>query len=211
MSGSNKNYLMVQSLVRDGYIRSWKVRDAFLKVDRGLFVWPGTESLAYIDEPLPLGDTGQTISAPSMIAIMLEALELSPFHKVLEIGTGSGYSAALISTIIKPGHVVTMEINYRLFLFGKRNLAGYSNVMPVFGDGTVGYPPYSTEPLYDRIIIMAAARRVPQTLLRQLNDDGFILAPVGDSDYQVLTRVYKDGGMDRFGGCVFVKLRGIGL
>lgn len=209
MSGSSPNELMVRALERDGYIRSREVREAFLSVDRRLFVWPGTEGFAYMDEPLPLGDTGQTISAPSMIAMMLEALELKPYQSVLEVGMGSGYSAALISRIIRPGHVVSVEINYRLYLFGRRNLAGYTNVIPAFGDGTVGFPPYSREEMYDRVVLMAAARRVPEPLLQQLRPGGFALAPLGEGDYQVLTKVYKDGGRESLGGCIFVKLRGI--
>ena len=209
ISGFSSNAELVQSLIRDGYIKSQAVARAFLEVDRADFVWPGSEKLAYVDEPLVLGDTGQTISAPSMIAIMLEALELKRYEHVLEIGTGSGYSAALISRMVSPSSVITVELSYRLYLFARKNLERYSNVIPVLGDGSKGFPPYSKEELYDKAVIMAAAQKIPDELFAQIKKDGFVLAPVGGRGYQDLIKRWKNGREESYGGCVFVPLRSL--
>jgi len=198
---------MVNEIVEMGLIKSHKIKNAFMKVDRSKFVFPGYEKYAYFDEPIPLGNTGQTISAPSMLGIMFEAMEIEKWHYVLEIGTGSGYSAALISEVAYLGGVVTVEYNYKLYKFAKGNLKNYLNVLPVFGDGTAGYPPLSENPKYDRIVIMASTNLIPNILLKQLSDDGFVLAPLGSGSYQELTRVWKDGKIEEFGGCVFVPLK----
>jgi protein-L-isoaspartate(D-aspartate) O-methyltransferase len=205
MNGSLEG--MVNEIVEMGLIKSSNVKNAFMKVDRSKFVFPGYKRYAYFDEPIPLGDTGQTISAPSMLGIMLEAMEIEKWHRVLEIGTGSGYSAALISEVAYFGGVVTVEYNYRLYRFAKGNLKNYLNVLPVFGDGTVGYPPLSENSEYDRIVIMASTNLVPNILFKQLSDDGFVLAPLGSGSYQELTRIWKDGRIEEFGGCVFVPLK----
>ncbi len=209
ISGFSSNSQLVDSLIRDGYIKSEKVAKAFLDVDRADFVWPGSEKLAYVDEPLALGDTGQTISAPSMIAIMLEALELKKYENILEIGTGSGYSAALISRIVNPGSVLTVELNYKLYLFARKNLERYNNVIPVFADGSKGFPMFSNEELYDKAVIMAAAKNIPEYVFKQVKKGGFVLAPVGYKGYQELKRKWKNGAEESFGGCIFVPLRSI--
>ncbi len=209
ISGFNSNAQLIKSLIREGYIKSDSVAKAFLEVDRAHFVWLGSEKLAYIDEPLALGDTGQTISAPSMIAIMLEALELKKYENILEIGTGSGYSAALISRIVAPGSVLTVELSYRLFLFARKNLKNYNNVIPVFADGSKGFPMCSHEELYDKAVIMAAADSIPEAILAQVKKDGFVLAPVGGKGYQDLIRKWKNGNKESFGGCIFVPLRSV--
>jgi len=206
---------LVRRLEREGILKTSEVVRAFLKVPRELFVWPGMEDQAYWDTPLPLGDTGQTISAPHMVAIMLEELKVKPNMKVLEIGTGSGYNAALIAELVGPkGEVITIERVQELVEFAKKNIerAGYASIVKVIhGDGTLGYPPKSTEAIYDRIIVTAAAPRVPKYLLLQLKEEGILLAPVGPPGYQELTRITKRGGQlheERLGGCVFVPLIG---
>ena len=207
----------MENLKREGIIRSPAVEKAMLKVPRELFVWPGYEEDAYVDTPLPLGSTGQTISAPHMVAIMLEELRLEPGQVVLEIGTGSGYNAALLAEIVGPqGRVVSIERLPELAEFAKRNLerAGYKEpwVKVVVGDGTLGYPPRSKEELYDRIVVTAAAPRIPQFLLAQLKTSGIMLIPIGPIGYQELVRVIKKpaGGVveENLGGCVFVPLIG---
>jgi len=207
MNGSAENEYMVSQLVRMGLIQTDEVKNSFMSVDRGDFVFPEYRGFAYADEPIPLGDTGQTISAPSMLAIILEILELKKWHFVLEIGTGSGYSAALISRLTPLGGVVTVEYNYKLFLFGKNNLKQFINVLPVFGDGTAGYPFYSKSMKYDRIVIMASTKFVPKILLDQLSDDGYLIAPIGPRHYQELVKMSKDGKMEKHGGCIFVPLK----
>ncbi|MEM0123101.1 MAG: hypothetical protein QXY52_05215 [Conexivisphaerales archaeon] len=206
MNGLLDNEGMINEIIEMGFIKSHKVRNAFMSVDRGKFVFPGFERYAYFDEPIPLGDTGQTISAPSMLGMMLEVMEIERWHYVLEIGTGSGYSAALISRIANMGGIVTIEYNYKLFKFGRNNLRKFINVLPVFGDGTLGYPPFSQKPQYDRIVIMASTEVIPNILLTQLVDGGFVVAPLGSHNYQELVKVQKDGKMEKYGGCVFVPL-----
>src|SRR5271157_1070094 len=105
---------LADSLASEGLLKSEQVRKAFMSVKRELFVWPGTEEQAYFDMPLALGDTGQTISAPHMVVIMLEALRPKPGDVILEVGTGSGYNAALLAEMVAPpdgrrGKVVSLE------------------------------------------------------------------------------------------------------
>ncbi len=207
MNGLPDNEGMVNQIAKMGLIKSDKVRNAFINVDRGRFVLPGFERFAYFDEPVPLGDTGQTISAPSMLGIILEVMEIQKWHFVLEIGTGSGYSAALISKLVNFGGIVTVEYNYKLFRFGKNNLKGFTNVLPVFGDGTTGYPPFSHNSQYDRVVIMASTNSIPSILFDQLTDDGFLIAPIGSHDYQELVKISKNRRVEKYGGCLFVPLK----
>lgn len=207
--------MLVEKLRRRGLLKSQEVVEALLKVPRELFVWPGMESEAYLDIPLPLGNTGQTISAPHMVAIMLEELKVKRGMKVLEIGTGSGYNAALLAELVGPeGEVVTVERLPELVEFARRNIekAGYSSrVKIILGDGTLGYPPRSTDPTYDRIIVTAAAPKVPKYLVYQLKDEGILLIPIGPLGYQELIRITKRMGKvyeEKLGGCVFVPLIG---
>ncbi len=211
---------MVERLVRVGIIKSKEVERAFLKVPREEFVWYNMKHLAYEDTPLPLGNTGQTISAPHMVAIMLEELELVKGLRVLEIGAGSGYSAALMAEIVQPnddknkGHVISIERVKDLINFAKENLkrTGYSDrVSIVFGDGTLGYPKRREEMLYDRIVITAASPHIPRYLKAQLKENGIILAPIGNTFMQTLVKAIKRKGDLEFRevcGCMFVPLIG---
>jgi protein-L-isoaspartate(D-aspartate) O-methyltransferase len=212
---------MVEGLVRVGIIKSKEVERAFLKVPREEFVWHNMRHLAYEDAPLPLGDTGQTISAPHMVAIMLEELELRKGLRVLEIGAGSGYSAALMAEIVQPtnsnenkGHVISIERVKDLIDFAKENLrrTGYSDrVSIVFGDGTLGYPERKEEMLYDRIVITAASPHIPRYLKAQIKENGIILAPIGNTFMQTLVKARKRKGDLEFHevcGCMFVPLIG---
>ncbi|MGQ9782117.1 MAG: protein-L-isoaspartate(D-aspartate) O-methyltransferase [Nitrososphaeria archaeon] len=220
MNFEEQRRILVSELKREKIIRSPHVESAFLNVPREIFVWPNTVDEAYFDTPLPLGNTGQTISAPHMIAIMLEELELSKGNRVLEIGTGSGYNAALIAYIVSGGKadkgmVITIERVPLLVAFAKNNLrkANYSDYVEVVeGDGSLGYPPNVEEELYDRIIITAASPRFPKTLIKQLKVDGIILAPIGSVLFQTLTKGRKKGGknleIEKKTECVFVPLIG---
>ncbi|MCP8311610.1 MAG: protein-L-isoaspartate(D-aspartate) O-methyltransferase [Candidatus Methylarchaceae archaeon HK02M1] len=214
---------MVERLMREGVIKSKKVERAFLTVPREEFVWPNTKSLAYEDTPLPLGITGQTISAPHMVAIMLEEFDLKSGLRILEIGTGSGYNAALMAEIVRPtgkdsinqGHVITIERVPELIKFSKDNFdrTGYSDrIDVVLGDGTLGYPERSKKMLYDRIMVTAAAPQIPYYLKAQLKIDGIILAPVGNTFMQTLVKSIKlEGGkmkIEEICGCIFVSLIG---
>ncbi len=183
-------------LKREGIIRSRKVERALLTVPRELFVPESYRDLAYADTPLPIGK-GQTISAPHMVALMTELLNLDEGMKVLEIGTGSGYQAAVIAEIVaprgskRPGKVITIERIPELAEFARRNLerAGYSDrVKVVVGDGTLGYP---EEAPYDRIIVTAAAPDIPKPLIEQLKPGGRMVIPVGNKYMQYLYIVDK--------------------
>src|SRR2546425_4425908 len=201
---------LVVRLEKWGYITSPAVRNAFLKVPRGRFVPEDVRRSAYEDVPLPIGH-GQTISAPSMIAIMLEEAALKPGEGVLEIGTGSGYNAALLAEIAGPDCVVSVERWPELAEAGRANLAaaGY-NVEVVVGDGTKGHPPQAP---YDCIIATAGAPKVPRSWRDQTKVGGRIVAPIGRSRFsQILVtarRVSESTWDDKEGTpCAFVPLIG---
>jgi protein-L-isoaspartate(D-aspartate) O-methyltransferase len=202
---------MVSRLQSAGIIHSQRVADAMLAVPRHLFLPMTMREQAYQDTPLHIGE-GQTISAPHMVAIMVEALDLEPGLKVLEVGGGSGYHAAVMAELVRPGgKVYTIERLHPLVEMARKNLgtAGYSQVVEVIeGDGTTGLPEYAP---YDRISVAAAAPYVPEPLKEQLAEDGRMLVPVGGSWYQDCTLITRKKGKfhtKNLGGCVFVPLIG---
>ncbi len=203
---------LVERLKSLGYIRSDRVAEAMLKVPRHEFVPEHLRDRAYVDSPLPIGK-GQTISAPHMVAMMTELLDPRPGHKVLEVGAGSGYHAAVVAELVKPdGKVITVERIPELAEIARENLrrTGYDKwVEVVVGDGTLGYP---EEAPYDRILVTAGAPDVPRSLFEQLKPGGRMVIPVGDRHLQELWLIKKteDGRMirERHGGCAFVPLIG---
>ncbi|RLE47466.1 protein-L-isoaspartate O-methyltransferase [Candidatus Woesearchaeota archaeon] len=187
-----------------------KIIKAFLKIPREDFVLEEWKSQAYDDTPLPiLAD--QTISQPTTVMQMLQHLELKKGMKVLEIGAGSGYNAALISELVgKEGKVITVEILPELVKFAKDNLkkAGIKNVRVVKADGSRGY---AKEKPYDRIVCTAASPKIPEAWKKQLKKDGIILAPVGDEYGQTMLKVKRIGDVLEFeelGDYLFVPLLG---
>jgi protein-L-isoaspartate(D-aspartate) O-methyltransferase len=206
----NERRDMVAGLRGRGLVFSKRVEEALLKVPRHLFVPEAVRPQAYRDTPLPIGD-GQTISAPHMVAVMAEALDLREGHKVLEIGTGSGYNAAVMAELVGPtGKIISLERHPSLAEKAGRLLqeAGYGNVQLVVGDGSLGYP---EEAPYDRISVTCGAPRVPNALAEQLKEGGTMLIPVGGLEYQSLLRVRKLGGKlqsEDLGSVVFVPLIG---
>lgn len=210
---------LVERLKREGVLKSPSVIRAMLRVPREEFVPLSYRKYAYNDSPLPTF-SGQTISAPHMVAIMCELLDLRVGHKVLEVGTGSGYHAAVCAEIVAPrdedkerwGHVYTVERLPELVEFARNNLkrTGYADrVTVILGDGSLGYEDASP---YDRILVTAAAPKIPSPLINQLAVNGKIVIPVGGSYYQELVVGIKLSE-DEFktftaGGCVFVPLIG---
>lgn len=202
---------MVESLKRRGYISTAGVEAAMRRVSREEFLPESLRDDAYVDTPLPIGE-GQTISAPHMVAIMAEQLDLGPGMKVLEIGAGSGYHAAVCAEIVgQEGHIYTVERISSLASFAEANLrkTGYAPIVTViFGDGTRGLPEHAP---YDRIFVAAGAPDIPSPLIGQLAEGGKLLVPVGGRFYQDLIRIEKRGAKlkkENLGGCVFVPLIG---
>ncbi len=180
------NQELVEYLVRTGVLKTKAIIEAFEKVDRGIFVPREYKSEAYSDIPLPT-KAGQTISQPSIVAMMTEALKPCKNNVVLEVGTGSGYQAAILAHVCK--FVYTIERIRELYEFAGKNLkkAGIKNVKIILGDGSKGIPGKK----FDRIIITAAAPEIPAPLLQQLKKPGILVAPVGTKYMQKLVRVEK--------------------
>jgi protein-L-isoaspartate(D-aspartate) O-methyltransferase len=196
---------LVRSLRRE--ISDERVLEAFAAVPRERFVLVELQRYAYDDRPLPIGQ-GQTISQPLMVAIMTQALALQGDEKVLEVGTGSGYQAALLSQLAR--EVITVERFPELASTAARRLEalGYRNVRVHVVDETLGWP---EEAPYDAIIVTAGAPDVPQSLIDQLAMNGRMVIPVGGRRVQQLVRVTKtDAGvrLERLGECRFVPLIG---
>ena len=198
---------MVEYQLRKRGIKDERVLKAFLKVPRHKFVRPQDIWHAYEDYPLSIG-YGQTISQPYMVAIMTELLELKGHERVLEIGTGSGYQAAILAELAK--EVFSIERIPELAQKAEKVLQelGYNNVKVIVGDGSKGLPEFAP---YDGIIVTAAAPKPPQPLLEQLKDGGRLVIPVGSRKLQDLLRITRIGDefkTENFGPCLFVPLIG---
>ena len=188
-------------------IRDARVLSAMRKVPRHIFVDDYMQQNAYADMALPIGEE-QTISQPYMVAIMTELLELKGNEKVLEIGTGSGYQAAILAELSM--EVFTIE---RKALLAKKaeerfQALGYINIHVITGDGTLGLPEESP---FDRILITAGSPKIPEPLIEQLSDGGIIIAPVGIrfSQQLLIVRKSKEGISEQTHvPCVFVPLIG---
>jgi protein-L-isoaspartate(D-aspartate) O-methyltransferase len=211
MNPETKRDRMIKHLISAGYIRTPEVERAMRSIPREKFLPERMAGDAYVDSPLPIGQ-GQTISAPHMVAIMQEELELRPGLKVLEIGAGSGYHAAVTAELIRPdGRVFTIERVPELAEMARRNIeaSGYSDsVEVILGDGSKGL---IKEAPFDRIFVAAGAPEVPKPLTDQLAEDGVMLIPVGSRYLQDLIKVRKKKGKlveERKGGCIFVPLIG---
>jgi len=205
-----QRYELVESLMSRRYLNSDAAIQAMRSTPREIFMPENMQSLSYVDRPQSIGD-GQTISAPHMVAIMIEALDLKRGQKVLEIGGGSGYHAAVVANIISPGgHVYTVERIPALAERAKHNLrmAGLSDKVSVFlADGSLGLPEHAP---YDRIFVACAAPDIPKPLEKQLVDGGKILVPVGKFHQDLLLGINEKGRLHikDMGGCVFVPLKG---
>ncbi|MFH0982334.1 MAG: protein-L-isoaspartate(D-aspartate) O-methyltransferase [Planctomycetota bacterium] len=188
-------------------IRDRHVLEAMGGLPREEFVSADQRAAAYEDRPLPVGP-GQTISQPYIVAYMTEKLEVSPGDRVLEVGGGTGYQAALLSMM--GAQVVALEIDPRLVQEAEARLArlNIKGVRFIRGDGTLGYPDLAP---YDRIIVTAGAPRVPPALVHQLREDGRLIMPVGGPAQQILVCVIRnrEGTTEHpLIPCRFVKLVG---
>jgi protein-L-isoaspartate(D-aspartate) O-methyltransferase len=198
---------MVTRQIEARGVSDQRVLEAMRKVPRHLFVSEALADQAYGDYPLPIGDQ-QTISQPFIVAEMTQALALHKDDRVLEIGTGSGYQAAILAEIVH--RVYTIERLYSIFkktraLFDQLN---YHNIVARYSDGTAGWPDESP---FDAIIVTAGSPRIPQPLIHQLAPGGRMIIPVGDSFSQELIKIVKDETgfhQTELGGCRFVKLVG---
>lgn len=198
---------MVSAQLRERGIRDERVLAAMGKVPREAFVAPEHARDAYNDGPLPIG-AGQTISQPYMVAAMVEALEVQPSDRVLEVGTGTGYEAAVLGEIAAA--VWTIERHAELADRAGHILAelGYGNVHVVCRDGSQGLPEHAP---FDKIVVAAGAPTAPPSLLAQLADGGILAVPVGNRVEQQLMIVRKSGGVittSRHVLCCFVPLVG---
>jgi len=217
---SNKKAVddLIRRLQNSGYLKSDEMERAVRSVPREEFVPPSSRNHAYRDSPLSIG-LGQTISAPHMCVIMCENMKLKPGHKILEIGAGSGYHAALCAEMVapkgveNPGHIYTVEIVEGLIDFARDNLkrTGYDDrVTLIHGDGGKGLAESAP---FDRILVAAAAPQIPDPLIEQLAPSGILLIPVGSRGFfQDLLMIEKDtdGNITRrnWGGVAFVPLTG---
>jgi protein-L-isoaspartate(D-aspartate) O-methyltransferase len=187
----DKNEEMIELLLAQGYADE-RVAAAMRKVPREVFVPDEYARNAYSDTPLPIG-FGQTISAPSIVAFMSKSLDVKEGMKILEVGSGSGYQAAILAELVGgSGVVYTVERIPQLIEFAKKNTEklGYTNIRFIEGDGTRGHPP---EAPYDRIIVTAASPSIPQPLIEQLKEEGKMVIPVGSRMFQDLELVVKIG------------------
>jgi len=198
---------MVEYQIAARGIHDQHTLSAMKEIPRHFFVPPPYDKSAYEDCPLPIGN-GQTISQPYIVALMTELLALQPTDNVLEIGTGCGYQAAVLATLVQT--VTSIERIPEVVRLAKANLAavGIKNVDVIVGDGTLGFPQHAP---YDGIIITAATPSVPSPLIEQLAEGGRLIAPVGGRDIQELIRITRKGeslNEEHHGGVRFVPLIG---
>jgi protein-L-isoaspartate(D-aspartate) O-methyltransferase len=198
---------MVRTQIEARGIKAPKVLAAFRRVPRHLFVSEALRDQAYGDYPLPIGEQ-QTISQPYIVAEMTQALDLGEDDRVLEIGTGSGYQAAILAQIVY--RVYTIERIHSLYL-QTRNLFDklhYHNIVMKYADGTKGW---RDESPFDGIIVTAGAPQIPDVLIDQMGEGGRLVVPVGNQHTQELTKIFRDEQNIKqvnLGGCRFVKLVG---
>ena len=196
---------LVNQLLSAGYLKTPAIIDAFKKIDRQDFVPEELKDFAYINQPLSIGQ-GQTISQPLTVAFMLELLELAPGQKVLDVGTGSGWQAALLAEIVGPsGWVVSIERIDGLSNQARKNLSRFDldNLKLVVGDGSQGF---TKEAPYDRIVGAATAEAVPESWKNQLKIGGIIVTPVGTSLIKLVKKSESDFEKEEYPGFVFVPL-----
>ena len=197
---------LITKLIKKGHLKSDNIIQTFFKVPRWEFLPEELKKYSISDEPIPIG-YGQTMSAPHMVAIMLELLDIKEGENVLEIGTGSGWNTALMAELTGPeGSVTTIEYVKDLHEQAKKNLEEFFNVECIKGDGKICY---SKNAPYDKIIVTCAAKEVPKALEDQLADGGLIVIPIGSVIMQELVKGTKKGKWiekENCGLCKFVPM-----
>jgi protein-L-isoaspartate(D-aspartate) O-methyltransferase len=204
--GEARKRMVEREIVGRG-IDDQRVINAMIKVPRHLFIPEEHMHYSYYNLPVPIG-YGQTISSPFIVALMTQELEIKSTDRVLEVGTGSGYQAAILAELAK--EVYTVEIIEPLAKAAEKRLKElkYDNVRVVLGDGFWGLKDYSP---YDRIIVTCAPEEIPDPLIEQLGDGGIMIIPVGPAGFQYLIKVRKEGDditIDRVTPVSFVPLTG---
>ena len=212
MEGDSRRYqrqreAMVKNQIEARGVSDPKTLDAMRRVPRHLFVSEALMDQAYNDHPLPIGEQ-QTISQPYIVAMMTEALQLTEEDRVLEIGTGSGYQAAVLAEMAY--RVYTIERNRTLYQNARQifDKLGYYSIIAKYSDGTIGW---KEESPFDAIIVTAGGPEIPEPLVRQLAQGGRMVVPVGSSFSQKMIKLVKDERgihQSELGGCRFVRLVG---
>lgn len=203
----NSNKELVNYLINTGVLKSEEIIEAFLNIDRKNFVRKENLFEAYGDYPLPIGE-GQTISQPWTVAFMLELLNPQKGQKILDIGFGSGWTTALLAYIVREnGKVYGIEIIPSIFDFGKNNISKYNFLQKglvelKLGDGSKGWREHSP---FDRILVSASAKEIPQKLIEQLGNNGILVIPDKNGIWQIVKR---DNELEKnyFPGFMFVPL-----
>lgn len=196
---------LIDNLIKEGWLKTPRIIEAFGKIKRVNFMPEDMKNLAELNEALPIG-YGQTISQPLVVAFMLELLQPEPGDKILDVGSGSGWTAALLGEIVgEKGKVVAMEAVPELKEFGEKNAAKYDLLVEfVHGDGSKGYEKVA---LFDKILCSAAAqKKVPGSWKEQLRIGGRIVTPIGSSIWLLVKKTEQDFGETEFSGFSFVPL-----
>lgn len=183
----------VEWLIKRGFLKSERMKNAMLKVPREDFIPPEYRDYAYLEVPLPLPGEKASISCPHSYPLFYEPLGLDSGQRFLEVGLGSGYGTALAREIVgKEGLVVSVEIDPVTYEFARENLkkAGYTDIVLVNGDGGSGYPEMSP---YDRVCVTAACMNIPPSLIEELSDGGRLIIPLIEGEVQKLTLLEKRG------------------
>lgn len=182
---------MVETQITRRGIRDERVINAMLKIDRRLFVPEKVQSQAYTDQPLPIA-AGQTISQPYIVALMTETLQLDPADRVLEIGTGSGYQAAVLAEIVREVYSIEIVKSLAEQSMALLDRQGYKNITIKHGNGYLGWSEHAP---FDAIIVTAAPEKIPQALIEQLKVGGRMALPVGSTNQELILVTKTNGGI----------------
>jgi len=199
---------LIDSLIKDGWLKTPRIIEAFLKIKRVDFLPEDIKNLAELNEALPIG-SGQTISQPLVVAFMLEQLQPEKEDKILDIGSGSGWTTALLAEIIGPkGKVIAIEIVPELKEFGEQNVAKYNFIEKgivefICADGSKGY---EKEAPFDKILASASAEKIPQAWKDQLKIGGRIVTPIGSSIWLFQKKAERKFKETEYPGFAFVPL-----